>query len=178
MKILAVNDGVDSSKEFKLDIIVNLEPITDIAASSIHRVYNKDGSIDQWALIEYEDFVINVLALFDYYEFEVLDEKYSNKSKTSMYFTIYRKSESNEADIKCLFFVRISDHDYKEKSKEDRKKTEKHRKEYHEREAERLKQPKTKKRQKWKARNIIVNDETCDSYNEALDKVEKILETL
>lgn len=164
--------------EFKLDIIVNLEPIIDIAASSIHRIYNKDGSIDQWALIEYEDFVINVLALFDYYDFEVLDEQYSNKSKTSMYFTIYRKSESNEADIKCLFFIRISDHDYQEKSKENRKETEKNRTEYHKREAERLKQPKTKKRQKWKVRNIIVNDEIFDSYTEALDAVEKMLKEL
>lgn len=175
--ILEMYVKASKEREFKLNIIVNFELITDIAAA-IHPIYNKDGSIDEAALTEYDEFLINLYSVFDYNEFELIKEEQSNKSETSMYYALYKKSESNEEDIKCIVFVRVSDHDYQEKTREDKKKTEKHRKKYFTDEAERMKQPKDKKRQRWKIRNVVVNNEKYSNDYEALDAVDRMLEEL
>lgn len=168
---------VKASEEFnlKLAIVVEFELISNVAAA-IHSIYNKDGSIDEAALTEYDEFLINLYSVFDYNEFELIEEKQSNRSETSMYYALYDRTKSTKSDIKCIVFVRVSDHDYKEKkTKENKKITDKHRKQYFSNEAERMKQPKDKVRQKWKMRNVVVNNTKFSNYDEALDYIDKML---
>lgn len=49
---------------------------------------------------------------------------------------------------------------------------------FHNDEAERLKQPTSKTKQLWKFKEIVVNNNTFDSYEAALDYIDKQLRSL
>lgn len=149
------------TKVIRYDIEVNL--VTDLFAA-ISPIHREDGSIDELAYSEYQEFVFNVYSALDENEFEVIEIEDSTRSDTSYYFTAYRKSESSDNSIKCLFFIRISDHNIPKESEEGRRR-------YYKNKAEELKQPKTKKKQTWNLKDIIVNGSTYDSYEAALKGV-------
>ena len=154
--------------EFKLDIEVYFERddgVT-IAAST------DPNKLSGLASSEFDEFTTNVYATLDYCGFEVTDVEYSNVvNSNSTYFTAYKRSESTAKDIKCIIFIRLSDH-----AMDDRKK--KWQDTYWKNKAQELKQPKTKVRQKWKFRSIVVNNEVYASYDEALEAIEQMLEKL
>ena len=158
-------------KLVKLNIEIFLEPEMSEVAANIQPLYKENGILDSGAKADYDEFVMNVYALFDYYDFELLDLEESNRSSTSEYLTFYKKGESTASDIKCIIFIRISDHDLNNETKSQRQR-------YYEKKAEEYKQPKSKKHQRWKFKSIVVNNTYFDSYDEALDAVERKLQQL
>lgn len=153
VKIVKINVEINMSKEI---------------AASIEPILRKDGSVDEAALGEYQEFLINVLSVLDENEYEVLEDRHSNQSDTSYCITAYKKSESTAQDIKCIIFIRISDHALSSYAQNNISN-------YHKREAERLKQPVSKTKQTWRFKNIIVNGDIFDSYDAALDEISRKL---
>ena len=141
---------------------IDVEFSTSIYSSKIPPIYKDDGSIDQAAFAEYEEFIINVFSILDEVGYDVIEEHESSKSKISYYLSSYKKSESNKSDIKCIIFIRISDHQLREASKKSRTN-------YYKQLADDMKQPKYKSKQVWRFKNIVVNGDTFESYEDALE---------
>lgn len=138
--------------------------------ASISPLLNADGSIDQGAVSEYEEFIVNVLEIFDRHDFEVIEEAESNYSH-SIYYSFVKHDDYDNKDYKYILFVRISDHSVRESSKVGRQK-------YYANHANQLKEPKSKRKQTWKFKEIIVNNQLFDSYEDALALVEHRLDSL
>lgn len=155
------------SKTLRYDIQVNFIAENDIEAA-INPIVRDDGSIDESALSEYQEFLINVFSILDENEFEVIEDHESDRSSTSHYMSAYKKDALSGESIKCIIFIRISDHDLARRSEDSRKS-------YYKSEAERLKQPKSKKKQTWRFYNIVVNGQKFNSYDEALEAINRKL---
>ena len=145
-------------------------PVAASSDSEIKPLLKVDGTVDQLALSEYEDFVINLLGVFDRADFEVIDERHSPYS-CSYYFDLVKKDQENKKDYKYILFIRISDHLLS-------KDREKYRNDWFNSRAQQLKEPKSKSKQVWKLKQIVVNKDTYYSYDEALDELEKRFESM
>ena len=160
------------SSEFDTLIKINRITVTvyyglecDVAASI---PLLKTGDVyDPLALDLYEEFIINVLAIFDAHDFEILEEHESPYSKSN-YFSLVKKSDKLSNDYKYILFVRISDHNNREETKKSKKN-------YYANLADKLKQPTTKSKQRWKLKEIVVNNSRYFSYEDALTDIESRL---
>lgn len=132
--------------------------------SSIKPLMLPDGTYDKLAVNEYEDFVINLLGVFDRCDFEVIEERKSPYS-FSYYFDLVKKDQANKKDYKYILFVRVSDHELTEQKKSNQK-------DWLNDRAESLKQPETKSKQVWRLKRLLVNKDTYFSYEEALEDIE------
>lgn len=137
------------------------------AASKIKPLTRPDGSRDLRAVDEYDEFVMNVLSIFDYNDFEIIEEHESPYSD-SCYFTLVKKDDFKNQDYKYILFVRISDH-------ENRRSTRRQRNKYFANKAYDMRKPDTKSKQIWKLKEITVDGLSFQSYDEALDEVAKRL---
>lgn len=135
--------------------------------SSIEPLSDDNGVYSSTALSEYESFLISALDVFDDHDFEVIQEKDSPYSQ-SYYAAFVKKDQVQRADYKYILFVRLSDHS-------NNKVTYKGKQAYYRDLAEKLKQPITKAKQLWKLKEIVVNNETFDSYDAALLEIDKLL---
>lgn len=143
---------VYSSKEPVLNLLIEVT-LTDVnseylAASNIEPVRLANKQIDPVAFQEYEDFVENVLNLLVTYNMNVMELKPSPKSETSWYTWFCPVALNGSVKSEVVFKLRISD---------------------------RYKLLKTKSgNQRFKVMNVVVNNETFESYDEALDYVDKL----
>lgn len=151
----------------RLTITANL--FKDITAE-VRPLYYEDGSIDQAALADYEEFIVNALEIFDAHDFQVIEEAESDRSH-SIYFSLVKKDDYANKEYKYVLFIRISDHALSERSKSARHK-------YYADKASELKQPIDKRKQLWKLKDIIVNDSVFSSYDEALDDIDRRLDNI
>lgn len=164
------NELKSESKEIKnkIDIIVEFETISEITAESkIKPLTKPDGTPDLRALDLYNEFIMNALSVFDYHDFEILEE-HQSPSSYSYYFTLVKKDDAKNKEYKYILFIRLSDHP-------NRSESEKARKIFYAKEAGRLKQPETKTKQVWRLKEIVINNETYFSYEDALEDIDKRL---
>lgn len=176
-------------KEIVLDLMIEVM-LTDanleyLAASSIKPVRLEDKQIDPVAFQEYEDFVENVLNLLVTYNMHVMELKPSPKSETSWYTWFYPTDSNGSVKSKVIFKLRISDHfnhwiPKQGKSQKDADRLMKQSEaRYNQETANRYKLPETKPgNQRFKVLNVVVNNETFESYDEALDYVDQLLSRL
>lgn len=150
-----------------MHILVIYEEDDVIQSSSIEDLQNSNVVYNTIALAEYESFLVNTLDIFEDHDFDVIQEKDSPYSK-SYYAALVKKDQVENADYKFILFVRLSDH-------ENNKHTVKGKKRYYRDLAEKLKQPTTKTKQLWKLKEIVVNNQTFDSYDDALVEIDKLL---
>ena len=150
-----------------IDIDVHLEPIVNNVAaafSNIKPVYDDNMEIDEQALADYDNFIEELLGELEYYDFKLLRASESKSSVTSRYYTLANEEQVESDDIKYIVFLRISEHhaslDEEQKAwvRNERRK-----------DLERFKKPVTKKHQKFKVKEIIVNNESFASYDDALE---------
>lgn len=161
----------DAVKLHRVTIDVIYEVVDSVAAAStIKPLQTRDGVKDLVAMDEYDSFLVNALQVFSEHDFEVLEERNSPYS-ASYYASLVKKQDIDDANYRYILFVRLSDHKNKGESQKGRQK-------FYEGEAERLKVPKTKSRQIWKLKEITVNKETFNSYDEALEYIHKLLKPL
>lgn len=175
---LYIKSGIPSNvPSITIDIDVYLEPVvTDVAAaySNIKPVYNENKEIDEQALADYDCFIEELLGEFEYNGLKLLRASESKSSATSRYYTLADEAQVNAKDIKYIIFLRVSEHhaalDEEQKAwvREQRRK-----------DLEHFKQPKTKNKQRFKVREVLVNNETYPSYDAAIADIEnKIQEWL
>lgn len=161
-------------QEYNIEVCYSVELDLDIAAStysSIKPVRLPNGETDQQALADYNAFADNVYEILCYY-FDIVDINFSDSSDTSRYFYMYAKDKDGNLATKFIIRLRLSDHDYG--PEHDTKKEHEH----ITKRSQELKKPSSKKTQRWKFRNIIVNDKTCFSYIDAEDEIESRMESL
>ena len=153
---------------YRIDVCVNLiQESSDIAASM-----NISDELTGPARDEFDEFTTNVYAMLDYIGYEVTDVEYSHVvDSNSTYFTAYKRNESNEKDIKCLIFIRLSDHSMNIKRKKWQDK-------YWVDKAQMLKQPQDKTHQKWRFFNIVVDGVKYESYDAAISALEEKLKRI
>lgn len=160
-------DGVHKVIPKELKIEIEFEPIV-IRTSTIRPIGGHDGvPLDEKALAEYNDFILDVMMIFEDRGYETIEDSPSPMSE-SRYFTLYNKIDSTADNIKCLIFWRISDH----KLPKDR---EVRQRRYYANKAEELKRPKSKSRQNYRLKEIIVNSDTFESYDAALDAIRRMM---
>lgn len=145
-------------------------PNGSIYSTDVLPLRNPDGSFDELALDYYNEFVINALEVFEEHDLEIVEEHESPRSMSN-YFTLVKKEDLENADYKYLLFIRLSDHDNRRESK-------KATKEYYNNRAQELKQPPAKTYQKWKLKEITVNNKRFSTYEEALEEIDKRLSTI
>ena len=152
-------------------ITCEFECIQDVAASSsIKPMQLPDGSYDIVALEEYEDFVINLLGIFDRANFEVIEERKSPYSQ-SYYFDLVKKDQVDNKSYNYILYVRVSDHSLSPQKVSEQNN-------WYSLHAESQKQSTTKSKQKWKLKRVTVNKDTYLSYDDALDDLEKRFESM
>lgn len=169
MKRMIVNTYEDLTpiRRFTVDIVFEMN--SDVAASSILPLQNPDGSYDEIALSEYDSFIIEALEIFSHHGLEVLEERESPQSKP-VYYSFVDADELGSDDYKYILFVRISDH-------ANRRKTRAQKMKFYDAHAQELKRPATKSKQVWRLKEITVNGQIFDSYEDALEALDKQLST-
>lgn len=175
MKI-CINSSTGSKliKTYNIEVFYAVNFDTSIYAaidSDIKPIKLPNGHKDQQALANYESFADNIYALLCEF-FEIIDVDFSDKSDTSRYFYMFAKNPDGDIATKFVIRLRLSDHEYTERhsTAAERKYVENH--------VQEMKQPKSKKYQKWRLENIVVNNETFSSYFEAEDAIENEIELL
>lgn len=158
------------SFSIKVDIYF-AEIADDVVATDISDIIDRNGHIDQNALVDYNTFIQNVLETLDYYGFQIIRSKESKSfPNTSKYAWIAYAGEVDVEDVPLMVKMRISDH-VQTLSLEHRAKI----KQADKAEADELKLPRTKKRQRFITSDIVVNNQRFDSYEEALAAVDKMI---
>lgn len=164
-----------SNQELTLNIVVHIVPDTsgELVATTIKPIVEDWGKriIDDQALADFNSFLWNIYEILDYYDFEV-SEKFKRKSAsfpyTSEYCWIARRQDVEAGSVPKYIHLRISDHIQshnvelagKLKTRENA-------------EADELKLPESKLRQRYMVKQIVINSEICKTYEEGLRKVEK-----
>lgn len=149
---------------YAIDICI--ETSNNIESGTILPIQDNKGRIDAQALADYEDFIMNALMLIQSYNTDIVEYNISSRSATSHYITFYFKDDEGKIKSKWLFHVRISDHNIEHPLSSNDK--------YYRDLAAKHNQSKNV-RQRLKVKQVIVNGETFDSYDSALDEIESIL---
>lgn len=157
----------------KLNIIVEFEhEDTVVASKEIKPLIRPDGSVDELAVAEFDDFVTEVYAVLDCNGFDEV-EPYSEsnlENSESRYFIMYRPEDSTDDSIKCIVYIRISDH-YLDKSRKE------YTNRYHAKHTEDISKNIGKRIRHWKAKNIVVNNKEFNSYDEAIEYLQNVIPT-
>lgn len=117
----------------------------------------KETDLDQGALGEYQEFLLNIFAVLDEHEFEVSYDESGYRSESIYCITAFKSSESTAEDFRCRISIRIFG-EYSPTAFE----------------AARLKQS-SRKKQTWRLKNITVNGEAFAGYYEALEGIGRLL---
>lgn len=167
---------INQKEVFELDInITFVQSDIDIAATDIKPIIiDKDKQIlDDSAQSDFNVFVQNLFATLTYYDFEILDDyKHTSKSfpRTSEYCWVAHRTELDADSVPKYINLRISDH-FQNFSKARDRQLAKQR----QAEANSIKRPSTKKKQKFEVEEIVVNNQTYFTYEDALADAERLI---
>lgn len=153
----------------KVDIFHEMQD--DIVSTDILPISEGKNLLDADALVDYNCFLENVWETLDYYGFQILRSKESKSFPyTSKYAWIAYASEIEKKDVPLMVKMRISDHPQKV-SPEYRDEL-KHRDRA---EADELKMPEGKKKQRFIIVDIVVNNHRYATYEEALAAIDRMI---
>ena len=153
-----------------IDVKIILEPVpSEVAATKILPLQKEREKYDKHAVDLYDEFIMDALAIFDYYDFVILNEHQSPYTK-SEYYTLVKKSQYEAQDYRYVLFIRLSDHETEVETKKSKMR-------YYSAIADEIKQPTTKRKQVWRLKEIIVNNQHYNSYEAALEDIDKRLST-
>lgn len=164
---------VSSNNKIEWNVVAYLEAADDYslaANTKIMPLKSQNGELDQQALTQWNTFIDNVISYLEYLDFEIIDDHSSNRSSSYSHYTAFYPVD-REGNLKSehLINFRISDHivpHLKSKSRH-----------YYQNLANRNKRSEGSK-QKFRLISVTVNDETFETYEQALSYIEKQLENL
>lgn len=150
------------------NIVVDLEPVAMVVNANKS---TDDFLMDIGTLEDYNDFTASVELLLEDRGF-IIDKKYNSNRPNSLsfYITCHREDEDDGSTIKCVFYIRISDHRL---SDEDQK----IQKAYWNGERERLSDKLKRRIAVWRPKTIIVNNVPFESYDDVLRDVANKIDT-
>lgn len=147
--------------EFVIDIRVNHEFDIELLEGKKIRPIFVDGQLNDQALADYQDFIVEMLLELDEAGLVIIDSNESKKSKTSRYYTLADEVQYANRNAKFIIFLRVSDH-VAELTTEQQKLIKQRRDNL----SNRL-------HAKYKVRNILVNNMEYKTYDEAIEYVRK-----
>ena len=138
------------------DVTYNIEINSVTDKEAVPPFFKGDGEIDQAAMTEYDEFIINLFAVLYGNGYEIVDEETGPRGDTDYCITAFKKSELTTENVKCILFVSVSGHYSPEEFK-----------------TARLKSMYSKLT--WGVQNVTVNGDIFGSYDEALEGIDKKL---
>ena len=140
------------------------------ANTKIVPLKDENGQLDQQALTQWNTFIDNVVSYIEYLDFEVIDNHSSNRASSYSHYTSFYPVD-REGNLKGEYLInfRISDHVVNHLKKKSRY--------YYQNLAKRNKRSEGEK-QKFRLVAVTVNNETFETYEQALSYIEKQLENL
>ena len=128
------------------------------ADTEIIPLRNDEGNLDQQAVTQWNNFIDNVVSYIDYLDFEIVDDRSSDRSSSySHYTSFYPVDMDGNQKTEYLVNFRISDHIVSHLKKNKRSQNSK---------------------QKYRLVAVTVNNETFETYEQALDYIEHQLDSL
>ena len=163
-KLIRYNNDTESTN---IDIQINFNIESKVLSTEVNPIL-VDNMIDDQALADYNAFIETTWEILDYYGFELLSNTESGSyPHTSKYYWIAHITDVEEGNIPLMIKLRISDHaqhfNPQFVSKLRKKNSQ---------EAENLKTPKDKLKQRYLVKEVIVNNQTYRTYEEALGALE------
>lgn len=151
------------------DIVISIEySISGESEVPIAASYDFEQSIPNSVYGKYDSFLINLEKAFHEAGFKIVENHGSDRPNSlSEYFAIYPANSNGEVVYTVLVVLRVSDHRLKRGKKHGYK--------YYNRYAQENKYPKSKEHQDWQFEQILVNDHSVDSYDEAMSDVEELI---
>lgn len=140
------------------------------ANTKIIPLRNNEGEPDPQAVTQWNNFIDNVVSYIDYLDFEIVDDHGSDRSLSySHYTSFYPADKDGNQKTEYLINFRISDHIVSHLKKKSRY--------YYQNLAKKNKRSQDSK-QKYRLVAVTVNNETFETYEQALDYIEHQLESL
>ena len=175
-KVVKKNNTVNGNYVHEFNIVVNFEIINEFIKSSVKSGERKPfEDLNHFNRGEYEAFLTNVESKFLMRGFLITNEHFSKNDDLSFYFDAYKKSDVSEMNVRCVIFVRLSDHEYSINNESIVRRAK-----YYNKLADGYKQPKSKLNQDYELVDVVVDGHSNDSYLRAeLDiknKIEELLE--
>lgn len=136
----------------RYNIEVNL--VSDTA--DVSPLFKADGKEDLAAETDYDEFRINLFAVLDENEYDIVDDETGPRGDTDYCITAFKKSELTGKGVKCIVFISVSGHCSSEEFK-----------------TAKLKAMYSKLT--WGVQNVTVNGDIFGSYDEALEGLGKEL---
>lgn len=126
MSKVYVHESKESAKKriltLQFDLIYEIEPLESNLVAASMAVFGSDSSVlDKWIKDDisddFEEFVENVHSIIESHNFTVYESHFSNvKNSNSWYVSFVKESELESLEVRCMFFMRISDHKLKSKT--------------------------------------------------------------
>ena len=138
----------------RYDIVINQVSGT---AEAIPPVFKADGKIDLAAMDDYDEFIFHVFSVLDCHELEIIEEETDPETETSYCITAIGKSGSTAGTEKYVFSINMAGQYSPEAFESAKMKSLFHSK------------------LTWAVRNVVINGDVFDSYDEALDGLDKKL---
>lgn len=147
--------------EFVIDIQVNHEVDTELLEDKKIRPVVVNGQLNDQALADYQDFILEMLLELDDAGLVVIDSNESKRSKTSKYFTLADEVQYANKNMKYIIFLRVSDH-VADLTAEQQKLIKQQRD-----------NASNQLHAKYKVRSILVNNIEYKTYDEAIEYVRR-----
>lgn len=164
---------VSSRYKVEWNIVAHFEAASEsslAADTKIVPLRDEEGNLDQQALTQWNTFIDNVVSYIEYLDFEIVDNHSSNRPTSYSHYTSFYPTDKNENQkTEYLINFRISDHVVNHLKKKSRY--------YYQNLAKRNKRSEGDK-QKFRLVAVTVNNETFETYEQALSYIEKQLENL
>ena len=155
------------SNMLKIDVYVVSDKSYEVAAASSS--FNFDQILDPQSKAQWNNFIDNLLAMIDQYEFELVDHHSSNRPDSlSHYISFYPVNEDGELLSRFMITARISDHDIPNLDQRSKM--------YYKNLANRNRRDFHSRNQRYRLYTIIVNNKTYSMYSEALDDIDKLFQ--
>lgn len=151
------------------DLVISIEySISEELEGQIAAASDFEQSIPNSVYGKYDSFLINLEKAFHESGFKIAENHDSDRPNSlSEYFAIYPADSSGKVVYTVLVVLRVSDHRLKRGKKHGYK--------YYNNYAQENKYPKSKEHQDWQFEQILVNNHSVDSYDEAMSDVHELI---
>lgn len=157
----------NSTSNYNLVITIEYS-ISDSSYNKISASENLEDYIPNSVYAKYDAFIINMENAFAKAGFIISENHSTNRTNSlSEYYAIYPANKHKKPIYTILIVLRVSDHKLK--------RGEKHGYNYYDKYAQENKYPESKQYQEWQFEQILLNDHSCKSYQDAILEVKQLI---
>ncbi len=160
-----------AAQQLNLVVDILFAPIEDkVIATDVRPIIDENGLLDDQAKADYDSFTEMLYLMIEHYDFHIFSEHSKTSGSfpyTSQYIWIAHRKEIEHNVVHKMIKLRVSDH-FQKFSKESQHRLTKQ----SQQEANDLRIPRSKKKQLYEPKVIVVNNSRFATYEEALRNIE------